>query len=91
MKPRFTPRATANLIEIADYIRARNPTAARRARAAIYDSLQSPILFPNVGRKQKVEGVRKLATRKYTYAKLSKITKTIYALPFSHTKFIPAL
>jgi plasmid stabilization system protein ParE len=30
MKLRFTPRAVANLIEIADYIRARNPAAARR-------------------------------------------------------------
>lgn len=65
MKLRFTPRAIANLIEIADYIRAHNPTAARRVRAAIYDSLQNLILFPYVGRKQKVEGVRKFVTRKY--------------------------
>ncbi|HEX5846449.1 MAG: type II toxin-antitoxin system RelE/ParE family toxin [Rhodoplanes sp.] len=67
MKLRFTPRAIANLIEIADYIRAHNPTAARRVRAAIYDSLQNLILFPYVGRKQKVEGVRKFVTRKYAY------------------------
>lgn len=63
MKLRFTPRATANLIEIADYIRARNPAAARRVRSAIYESLQTLILFPDVGRKQKAEGVRRLATR----------------------------
>jgi toxin ParE1/3/4 len=67
MKLRFTPRAIANLIEIADYIRAHNPTAARRVRAAIYDSLQNLFLFPYVGRKQKVEGVRKFVTRKYAY------------------------
>ena len=67
MKLRFTRRATANLIEIADYIRARNPAAARRVRAAIYESLQSLILFPHVGRKQRTEGVRKLVTRKYPY------------------------
>lgn len=67
MKLRFTPRATANLIEIADYIRARNPAAARRVRSAIYESLQTLILFPDVGRKQKAEGVRKLVTRKYAY------------------------
>ena len=67
MKLRFTPRATANLLEIADYLNARNPAAAQRVRAAIYDSLQNLILFPHIGRKQKVEGVRKLVTRKYAY------------------------
>ncbi len=67
MKLRFTPRATANLIAIADYIHAHNPAAARRVRAAIYDSLQNLILFPHVGRKQKAEGVRKFVTRKYAY------------------------
>ena len=67
MKLRFTPRATANLIEIADYIHARDPAAARRVRAAIYESLQNLILFPRVGRNQRVEGVRKLVTRKYAY------------------------
>jgi plasmid stabilization system protein ParE len=52
-------------IEIADHIRARNPAAARRVRAAIYESLQLLILFPHIGRRQKTEGVRKLVTRKY--------------------------
>jgi plasmid stabilization system protein ParE len=67
MKLRFTPRATANLIEIADYLHARSPAAALRVRAAIYDSLQNLILFPQVGRRQKFEGVRKFVTRKYAY------------------------
>jgi toxin ParE1/3/4 len=67
MKLRFTPRATADLMEIADYIHEHNPAAARRVRAAIYDSLQNLILFPHVGRKQKVEGVRKFVTRKFAY------------------------
>ena len=67
MKLRFTPRAIANLMEIGDYIHAQNPAAARRVRAAIIDSLQILILFPHLGRKQRVEGVRKLVTRKYAY------------------------
>ncbi len=67
MKLRFTPRATQDLIDIADYIRARNPSASLRVRAAILDSLQNLILFPEVGRRQTVEGVRKLVTRKYPY------------------------
>ena len=67
MKLRFTPRAVANLAEIADYIHTHNPAAARRVRAAIYDGLQSLILFPHVGRRQRLEGVRKFVTRKYAY------------------------
>jgi toxin ParE1/3/4 len=67
MKLRFTAYAIADLIKISDRIRAHNPAASRRVRAVIYDSLQNLILFPQVGRKQKVEGVRKFATRKYAY------------------------
>lgn len=36
-------------------------------RAAIIDSLQNLILFPDIGRRQTVPGVRKLVTRKYSY------------------------
>jgi toxin ParE1/3/4 len=67
MKLRFTPRATENLTEIADYLFQRNPVAARRVRAAIYEGLQNLILFPNAGRLQKVGQVRKLVTRRYAY------------------------
>jgi len=67
MKLRFTPRAAHDLADIADYIRARNPVAAQRVRAAILHSLQNLILFPRVGRLQTVEGVRKLVTRTYPY------------------------
>ncbi len=35
MKLRFTPRATENIAEIADYIRARNPAAARRVHVVM--------------------------------------------------------
>ena len=67
MKLRFTPRATENLAEIADYIRAHNPVAAQRVRAAIYESLELLILFPRIGRRQTAEDVRKLVTRRYRY------------------------
>lgn len=77
MKLRFTPRVTANLLEIADYLNARNPAAAQRVRAAIYDSLQNLILFPHIGRKQKVEGVRKLVTRKYAYLVYYTVDETV--------------
>ena len=67
MKLRFTPRATQDLVEIADYIRTHSPGAARRVRGAILDSLQNLVLWPEIGRKQTAEGVRKLVTRRYPY------------------------
>ncbi len=67
MKLRFTSRATENIAEIADYLFARNPQAAMRVRASIYDSLQDLLLFPHLGRPQKAENVRKIVTRRYAY------------------------
>jgi len=67
MKLRLTPRATQDLANIADYVRERNPTAALRVRAAILASLKHLVLFPEAGRRQTLEGVRKIVTRKYPY------------------------
>jgi toxin ParE1/3/4 len=67
VKLRFTPRAAANIAEIAEYIRQRNPSAAQRVRSSIYDGLQSLMLFPRVGRPQKQRDVRKLVTPRYAY------------------------
>jgi len=67
MKLRLTRQAVQDLADIADYIRKQNPQAALRVRAAILESLQNLVLFPQVGRQQKVEGVRKLVTRHYPY------------------------
>ncbi|MDE5453085.1 type II toxin-antitoxin system RelE/ParE family toxin [Bradyrhizobium sp. CSA112] len=67
MKLRFTPRAARNIAEIADYIREHSPQAALRVRAAILASLESLVMFPHIGRQQKIEGVRKLLTRPYPY------------------------
>jgi toxin ParE1/3/4 len=67
MKLRFTPRATQDLLDIADYIRERNPDASLRVRAAILDSLQDLVLFPEAGRRQTTEGVRKFVIWRYSY------------------------
>jgi toxin ParE1/3/4 len=67
VKQRFTPRATRDLAEIAEYLRTRNPSAALAVRDAILRSLQTLTLFPAIGRPQNVEGVRKLVTPKYRY------------------------
>jgi plasmid stabilization system protein ParE len=65
MKLRYTTEAVADLIRIADDIRAHNPAAALRVRTAILDSIRTLILFPRAGRRQAAEGVRKLVARKY--------------------------
>jgi toxin ParE1/3/4 len=67
MKLRFTRRAAQDLAAIADYIHERNPAVAQNVRAAILHSLQSLVLFPEAGRRQTIEGVRKFVTRKYPY------------------------
>jgi plasmid stabilization system protein ParE len=65
MKLRFTPRSVENIAHIADYIHARNPPAAQRVRDDIYDGMRNLILFPQAGRSQQTEGVRKFMTRRY--------------------------
>ncbi len=67
MRLRFTPRATQDLAEIGDYIRASNPRAAVRVRAAILETLRMLTRFPRAGRAQTVDGVRKIVTRRYAY------------------------
>ena len=67
MKLCFTPRALENLDVISEYLRSKNPSGSRHVRAAIYETLQSLILFPRLGRPQKAEGVRKIVSRKYAY------------------------
>jgi addiction module RelE/StbE family toxin len=67
MKLRFTPRATRDLAEIAEYIHERSPSAAVRVRSIILQSLEDLLLFPELGRRQTLQDVRKLVTRKYSY------------------------
>jgi toxin ParE1/3/4 len=67
VKLRFTPRATRDLAEIAEYLHTSNPSAALAVRDAILRSLQHLTLFPALGRPQNVEGVRKLVTSRYRY------------------------
>ena len=67
MKLRFTQRASRDLAAIGDYIGDNNPRAAGRVRAAILQTLQLLVRYPQIGRAQTVEGVRKIVTRRYSY------------------------
>jgi toxin ParE1/3/4 len=67
MRITFTPRALADLDEIASYLNARNPQGAVRVRTAILDTFQKLAQFPRIGRLQTVETVRKIGVRNYPY------------------------
>jgi len=67
MKLRLTPQAARDLANIGDYLWERSPGAALRVRDAILQSLENLSLFPELGRKQEGEGVRKMITRRYSY------------------------
>jgi toxin ParE1/3/4 len=67
MKLHFTRQAKDDLENIADHIHRENPEAALRVRDSIIDSLRTLVLFPRIGRRQKVAGVRKILTRRYRY------------------------
>ena len=87
MKLRFTPRATRDLAEVAEYLRDRNPSAASAVRGAILRSFQTLILFPAIGRPQNVEGVRKLVTPRYRYLiyyTIDEQTKELVVLAIQH-------
>jgi plasmid stabilization system protein ParE len=87
MKLRYSPQATQDLIEIAEYIRLENPPAVERVRAAILESLQNLAAFPRIGRRQSVEGVRKLVTRRFgnlVYYSINEPASEILILAIRH-------
>jgi plasmid stabilization system protein ParE len=87
MKLRFTRRASQDLDDISSYLRARSSGGARRVRAAIIATLQNVMLFPKAGRCQHIEGVRKLATRRYPYLiyySVDEATETIVVITIQH-------
>ncbi len=67
MNLRLTRRAVADLDGIADYIKSYDPRAALRVRSAIQDTLRNIAAFPELGRRQDIEGVRKAVTPDYGY------------------------
>ena len=65
----------------------RNPEAAGRVRASIYDCLQNLLLFPLIGREQHEHAVRKLVTPRFgylVYYTVDEATAEIVILSFKH-------
>jgi len=67
MKLCFTRRATQDLVGLPTTSAPAIPAGALRVRGAILESLQNLVAWPEIGRPQTEEGVRKLVTRKYPY------------------------
>jgi toxin ParE1/3/4 len=66
MKVRYRPRAERDLNDIADYLRSRNPQAARSVRDAILHTIGIVADFPELGVPVD-EGVRRIIVRRYEY------------------------
>lgn len=64
---RFTPQAVANLREIMDFVEAESPRVAARVLSAIEGAADVLATFPEAGRRQDAEGIRKLVLRRYPY------------------------
>lgn len=64
---RYTPRAVADIGEIADYIKARNPQAAVRVDDAITGSIDHLGDHPNLGVVRPQLGVRALGVPRFPY------------------------
>jgi len=93
MKLHFTARAAKDIVEIADYIRTENPPAALRVRGAILEAIALVSSFPKLGRRQSVEGVRKLVTRRFPYLiyyRLDEASDEIVVLTIQHAARKPA-
>lgn len=67
MKVRLTLGARADLQEIGDYISRRDPRAASKVMAAVFQSIALVGRYPRHGRKQSVKGVRKVGAGKYPF------------------------
>lgn len=64
---RYTPRAVADIIAIADYIRPRNPRTAVHVEAAIRVGVDHLSQHPNLGIDRPGLGVRALGVPRFPY------------------------
>jgi toxin ParE1/3/4 len=68
VKVAYSPRAYNDLAEIAAYLHPLNPSAATRVKAAILATLQIVSMFPGIGRRDALDGVRRVGVRRFPYS-----------------------
>ena len=67
MKVRYSRRAVADLVSIADYIRERNPRAAEAVEKRIRASIQQLEMFAFIGRRTDDPSIRMFPIVRYPY------------------------
>lgn len=90
MKIRLTSRAHRDLADIADYLNARNPHAARRVADRISRSLQILQRSPELGRASGVADLRQYTIPRFPYLILYRLAAdTIEVITIFHTSRNP--
>jgi addiction module RelE/StbE family toxin len=77
MRVRWSEPAADDLADIARYIRAGNPDAARRVAKAIYDGCESLVHSPHRGRKGKQPGTRELVFAPLPYLAVYRVRDNV--------------
>ena len=88
MKLRYTIRAVSDLETIADYLMRQSPQGAASVGRAIRKALANIREFPGLGRRQSLDDVRKVATRRFPYVIYYRVDWTaneVIVLTIQHT------
>jgi len=75
MKVRYSRRAVADLIGIAEYIRERNPRAAELVEKRIRASIEQLEIFPSIGRRTDDSTIRMFPIVRYPYLVFYEVVK----------------
>jgi toxin ParE1/3/4 len=74
---RWTPEAIDDLVSLGDFIAARNPDAAKKVVARIFDAARVLAEFPRVGRAGRVPGTRELVVLRTPYLVVYRIDEPL--------------
>ena len=86
MRIRWKDAALADLQEMAEYIAAENPAAARRVLAELRNQARALADHPYLGRAGRVAGTRELVVTKYPYVIAYEVTeRAVSILAVVHT------
>lgn len=85
---RYTRRALADLLSIADHVQDRSPAGAVQVRMAIEAAVETIVLYPQSGRLVAPDGVRKSVTRRFgyiVYYRMDEDTGAVAVLSIQHS------
>ena len=92
MRIRYRPTALAQLDAIFDYLKDRNPAAARRVIATIKHSIDLLADFPRSAKPSEIPGIREMPIVKYPYVVFYAVdddAQEVFILRVRHTSQDP--